>query len=228
MLLTNRFICISTGAQILDTDFFCTTVQEPVQNTLSLNSCTKKPPNKTKQTKTRNKGKDKECGSIYSQLVRLSLPSTHLHSPSPITLTLQSASLSRTAALSAKRGNSLSPWKDKRSPQANWDNSRLLKIVGHTSCSPMCPPKASRRILREWQKNPKCYKSEMYKKLGTSITHFFFVKQRQQCKDNLQSAFSCSPTVVMMKAKQTLPTSSTLCCQTDYKLKKIFLLVAWS
>lgn len=26
-LLTNRFICILTGAQILDTDFFCTTVQ---------------------------------------------------------------------------------------------------------------------------------------------------------------------------------------------------------
>lgn len=34
VLLTNRFICILTGAQILDTDFFCTTVQEPVQNML--------------------------------------------------------------------------------------------------------------------------------------------------------------------------------------------------
>lgn len=34
---------------------------------------------------------------------------------------------SRMAALSVKRGNSHSPLKDKRSPQANWENSRLLK-----------------------------------------------------------------------------------------------------
>lgn len=40
-----------------------------------------------------NKRKDKECGSIYSQLVRLSLQSTHLHSPSPVMPTLWSASL---------------------------------------------------------------------------------------------------------------------------------------
>lgn len=49
VLLTNRFICILTGAQILDTDFFCTTVQEPVQNMLFFYSCTKKP--KNQQTK---------------------------------------------------------------------------------------------------------------------------------------------------------------------------------
>lgn len=77
VLLTNRFICILTGAQILDTDFFCTTVQEPVQNMLFLFIHVQKNP------KT-NKGKDEECGSIYSQLVRLSLSSTHLHSPLPI------------------------------------------------------------------------------------------------------------------------------------------------
>lgn len=83
-LLTNRFICILTGAQILDTDFFCTTVQQPVQNMLFFffNSCTKKP----------NKLKDKKCGSIYSQLVCLSLQSTLLYSPSLITPTLGSAS----------------------------------------------------------------------------------------------------------------------------------------
>lgn len=46
------------------------------------NSCTKKT----------NKQKDKKCGSIYSQLVRLSLQSIHLHSPSPITPTSGSAS----------------------------------------------------------------------------------------------------------------------------------------
>ena len=71
--------------------------------------------------------------------------------------------LSRMAALSVKRGNSPSPLKDKHSPQANWDNSRLLKKVGHTSCSPMRPPPGSRRILREWQKkkvtNQKCTKN---------------------------------------------------------------------
>lgn len=36
------------------------------------------------KTPKTNKGKDKECGSIYSQLVSLSLPSTHLHTPLPI------------------------------------------------------------------------------------------------------------------------------------------------
>lgn len=46
------------------------------------NSCTKKP----------NKLKDKKCGSIYSQLVCLSLQSTLLYSPSLITPTLGSAS----------------------------------------------------------------------------------------------------------------------------------------
>lgn len=145
----------------------------------------KNPQNKTekknKKKKNRNKQKDKECGSIYSQLVRLSLPSTHLHSPSPIALTLQSASLPRTAALSAKRGNSLSPWKDKRSPQANWDNSRLLKIVGHTSCSPMRPPTARRRILREYQKKPKKVQIRNAQKIRHQHKPLFFVKQRQEC-----------------------------------------------
>lgn len=82
VLLTNRFICILTGAQILDTDFFCTTVQEPVQNMLFIYLFIH-----VKKTPKTNKWKDKECGSIYSQLVRLSLQSTHLHLPSPITPT---------------------------------------------------------------------------------------------------------------------------------------------
>ena len=73
MLLTNRFICILTGAQILDTDFFCTTVQEPVQNMLFFIHVQKNP--------NPNWREDKECGSIYSQLVCLSLQSTHLPSP---------------------------------------------------------------------------------------------------------------------------------------------------
>lgn len=51
VLLTNRFICILTGAQILDTDFFCTTVQEPVQNMpfFFIYPCTKKPQKPTNE-----------------------------------------------------------------------------------------------------------------------------------------------------------------------------------
>lgn len=116
VLLTNRFICILTGAQILDTDFFCTTVQEPVQNMLFFLFI-----HIQKIPKT-NKWKDKECGSIYSQLY-----ASASHRPSSTCPSCQLCGqhcLPLTAALSVKRGNS--PLKDKHSPPASQD-SRLLK-----------------------------------------------------------------------------------------------------
>lgn len=173
VLLTNKFICILTGAQILDTDFFCTTVQEPVQNMLFYYySCTKKNPKPTNE-KTKS-----VAVFTHNWYASASNRPTSTH-PRPSHRLRGQHRPSRTAALSVKRGNSPSPLKDKRSPQANWDNSRLLKKVGHTSCSPMRPPTGSRRILRERQKKKKRYKLEMHKKLGTSLTHFF--KLRQGC-----------------------------------------------
>lgn len=61
----------------------------------------------------------------------------------------------------------------------------------------------------------------MHKKLGSSLTHL--LKRDKDLKTHLQSVFLYSPTD---DEGQTLPTLSTLCCQTDYNLKKIFLLEA--
>lgn len=106
--------------------------------------------------------------------------------------------LSWMAALSVKRGNSPSPLKDKHSPQANWDNSRLLKKVGHTSWSPMRPARREQKNFVGLAKK-KRYKSEIHKELGTSLTHL--LKKGKDVKIHLQSAFSYSPTAVMIKAK---------------------------
>lgn len=119
----------------------------------------------------------------------------------------------------------LALWKINTHPQANWDNSRLLK-VGYTSCSPMCPHTGS-RIIEGMAKKRKVQIGNAQKvRHQLNPFFFFFLNRGEDVKIHLQSAFSYSPTVVTIKAKQTLPALSTLCGQTDYNLKKIFLLVA--
>lgn len=161
MLLTNRFICILTGAQILDTDFFCTTVQEPVQNMLFSLFMYKKTQNPTNE---------------MTKSVAVFTHNWHSSTTNQITSTCPRPScqlrgqhhLSLMAALSVNRCNSPSPLKDKHSPQANWGQQQTTyKSWTHQLPINASPP-GNRRIWGNGKKknqtkpkgtNQKCTKN---------------------------------------------------------------------
>lgn len=133
VLLTNRFICILTGAQILDTDFFCTTVQEPVQNMLFYLFIHVQKNPKNQQTKRQR---------VWQYLLTTGMPQPPINPP-PLALAhhanfvASTACLPLTAALSVKRGNS--PLKDKH-PKQTKTRAGYFKKLG-TPSGHQCIPR---------------------------------------------------------------------------------------
>lgn len=87
---------------------------------------------------------------------------------------------SRMAALSVNRGNSHSPLKDKRSPQANWENSRLLKKkLGTPDAYQHIPPQGAEEFWGNGQKKEKKVQIGNAQKARHQLNPFF--KERQGC-----------------------------------------------
>lgn len=99
-----------------------------------------------------------------------------------------------TAALSAKRGNS--SLKDKHPKQTRTTEGYFKKLG--TPRGHQCNPAREKNFEGMAKKR---YKSKMHKKLGTSLTHL--LERAKLVKIQLQSAFSYSPTAVMIKAKHS-------------------------
>lgn len=92
----------------------------------------------------------------------------------------------------------LALWKINTHPKQTGTTAGYWKNLDTPADHQCVPPAGSRRILWDRQKG-KRYKSEIHKELGTSLTHL--LKKGKDVKIHLQSAFSYSPTAVMIKAK---------------------------
>lgn len=180
-------------------------------------SCTKKP--KNQQTKRQR---------VWQYLLTTGTPQPPIDPP-PFTLAHHSDFVVSIACLEWlhcqwREVTPLARWKMNTYAKQSGTRAGYLKKLD-TPAAHQCVPQQGAEEFWGNGKNQTKTQLEMHKKLGTSLTHFF-LNRGKDVKIHLQSAFSYSPTVVMIKAKQTLPSLSTLCCQTDYNLKKTFLLVA--